>query len=97
MKILLLFVFLALCAANLSSVSKQKSHAINAKQISSLNKIVLIKGGEIQSKLPLPVLKLALQFLLTSLNSLCWLLPLHFKSISQDKQLLSRGNVFAGG
>ena len=97
MKILLLSVFLAVCAAKHSSLSKQKSHVINAKQVSSLNKIVLIKGGEIQSKLPFPFLKLALQFLLTSLNSLCWSLPLHYKGLSQDKQLLSRGNVFAGG
>ena len=93
MRLFLLFILFSSCGAKHLQFQAQKSNS----KTQYVNKLT-IKGGELPvTKLPLPAIKLGLQFLLTGLNSLSWLLPFHYKSLSQDKLILSRGNVFAGG
>ena len=41
--------------------------------------------------------KLIFQFFLTTLNILCWLIPLRSKSFSENKVVLSFANAFSGG
>mmetsp|Transcript_12980 Transcript_12980/g.19696 ORF Transcript_12980/g.19696 Transcript_12980/m.19696 type:complete len:486 (+) Transcript_12980:98-1555(+) len=47
--------------------------------------------------IPLYGWKLIFQFFLTTLNILCWLVPLRAKAISENKVALSLANAFSGG
>ena len=45
----------------------------------------------------LPVIKVLLQFALTALNVMCWVIPIKSQNFSQNTTLLSLANCFAGG
>lgn len=47
--------------------------------------------------IPLNAWKIIFQVLLTALNVACWLIPLKYKRISQNKMALSLANAFSGG
>jgi len=47
--------------------------------------------------LPLNAWKILFQIMLTSINVLCWLLPLRAKNFAENKLLLSLANAFSGG
>lgn len=47
--------------------------------------------------IPLHLWKVIFQFMLTSMNVLCWLIPLHSKKMSENKFGLSMANAFSGG
>ncbi|GMH54357.1 hypothetical protein TrST_g10529 [Triparma strigata] len=47
--------------------------------------------------MPLNAWKIVFQIMLTSINVVCWLLPLRAKNFSENKLLLSLANAFSGG
>lgn len=54
-------------------------------------------SGIMPLNLPLNAWKVIFQALLTTLNVLCWLIPLRSKKISDNKLALSLANAFSGG
>jgi solute carrier family 39 (zinc transporter), member 1/2/3 len=67
----------------------------------SLSTGMLLRGGNTQMSnffpLSLSASKVGLQFALTLLNVFCWAVPLRNQRLTQNDQLLSLANAFAGG
>jgi zinc transporter 1/2/3 len=53
--------------------------------------------SKIVELLPLNVWKCVFQLILTSINVVCWLVPLRAKNFAENKILLSLANAFSGG
>jgi zinc transporter 1/2/3 len=70
-----------------------------AQSAASLEAALALRGGFSAEKLSLslPVTKVLLQATLTFFNVLCWALPLSSAHFTQNEQLLSLANAFAGG
>jgi ZIP Zinc transporter len=58
---------------------------------------VLVGASKLPYNIPLNGWKVIFQALLTTLNVVCWLVPLRSKQISENKLALSLANAFSGG
>lgn len=67
------------------NINKKKSHLLR------------IRGGQSTDGLSLTSLKIVLQVSLSLLNVACWALPMRNKNLSQNSNILSLANCFAGG
>lgn len=105
-------LFLVLCAVSACGVASRltvRSPLVAAHSTPFFKeKLCTIRGGSIVGTIPsvtrdfiaslsLPTVKIVLQLLLTSLNIVCWIVPLKTKKFSANSNVLGRANAFAGG
>lgn len=82
--------------------SRSQEHAKKFQNEFNINKkksnLLRIRGGGQSSDgLSLTSLKIVLQVSLSLLNVACWALPMRNKNLSQNSNILSLANCFAGG
>eukprot|EP00601_Ochromonadales_sp_CCMP2298_P016788 CAMPEP_0173221364 /NCGR_PEP_ID=MMETSP1142-20121109/2681_1 /TAXON_ID=483371 /ORGANISM="non described non described, Strain CCMP2298" /LENGTH=333 /DNA_ID=CAMNT_0014149389 /DNA_START=39 /DNA_END=1040 /DNA_ORIENTATION=+ len=79
----------------------KRSSAVGVAGTQSAGSALALRGGFSAQKLALglslPATKVLLQASLTLFNVLCWALPLRSQQFTQNDQLLSLANAFAGG